>query len=122
MIRYFLRQLRVLIPIPLNVIQPYSPCHMFVLGCLSQKLSPDMIDDEGFLDLLSKFQSRRMDEQRCSFRILPSGVPESRNSAPPAAAPAPVAPPAPPAEPKKCTQLLSDYSILLLLLLLLLLF
>ena len=37
---------------------------------LFQRLSPDMIDDDGFFDLLSKFQSRRMDEQRCSLRVL----------------------------------------------------
>ena len=27
-----------------------------------------MVDDEAFFDLLSKFQSRRIDDQRCSFR------------------------------------------------------
>ncbi|XP_070582112.1 G-protein-signaling modulator 2-like isoform X4 [Ptychodera flava] len=32
-----------------------------------KKLSPDMIDDDGFFDVLSRFQSNRMDDQRCSF-------------------------------------------------------
>ena len=40
--------------------------HIFVF---LQKISPDMVDDEGFFELLSKFQSRRMDEQRCSIRV-----------------------------------------------------
>ena len=42
-------------------------CRMFLLLIL-QKLSADMVDDEAFFDLLSKFQSRRIDDQRCSFR------------------------------------------------------
>ncbi|XP_077986446.1 G-protein-signaling modulator 2-like isoform X2 [Glandiceps talaboti] len=32
-----------------------------------KKLSPEMIDDDGFFDVLSRFQSNRMDDQRCSF-------------------------------------------------------
>ncbi|XP_064188147.1 G-protein-signaling modulator 2-like isoform X2 [Anguilla rostrata] len=30
--------------------------------------SPDMLGDEGFFDLLSRFQSNRMDDQRCSIQ------------------------------------------------------
>ncbi|XP_019357611.1 PREDICTED: G-protein-signaling modulator 2 isoform X1 [Gavialis gangeticus] len=33
-----------------------------------RKNSPDMIGDEGFFDLLSRFQSNRMDDQRCYFQ------------------------------------------------------
>uniref|UniRef100_A0A8C9X2A3 G-protein-signaling modulator 2-like n=1 Tax=Sander lucioperca TaxID=283035 RepID=A0A8C9X2A3_SANLU len=39
--------------------------HVFVLY---QRLSPDMLGDEGFFDLLSRFQSNRMDDQRCSIQ------------------------------------------------------
>ncbi|XP_073212914.1 G-protein-signaling modulator 2 isoform X4 [Lepidochelys kempii] len=33
-----------------------------------KKNSPDMTGDEGFFDLLSRFQSNRMDDQRCCFQ------------------------------------------------------
>ncbi|XP_061835734.1 G-protein-signaling modulator 2 isoform X1 [Nerophis lumbriciformis] len=33
-----------------------------------KRSSPDMLGDEGFFDLLSRFQSNRMDDQRCSIR------------------------------------------------------
>lgn len=33
-----------------------------------QRLSPDALGDEGFFDLLSRFQSNRMDDQRCSVQ------------------------------------------------------
>ncbi|XP_074817312.1 G-protein-signaling modulator 2 isoform X4 [Natator depressus] len=33
-----------------------------------RKNSPDMTGDEGFFDLLSRFQSNRMDDQRCCFQ------------------------------------------------------
>ncbi|KAK6302966.1 hypothetical protein J4Q44_G00273210 [Coregonus suidteri] len=32
-----------------------------------KRASPDMLGDEGFFDLLSRFQSNRMDDQRCSI-------------------------------------------------------
>uniref|UniRef100_A0A8C4D8C6 G-protein-signaling modulator 2 n=1 Tax=Dicentrarchus labrax TaxID=13489 RepID=A0A8C4D8C6_DICLA len=45
-------------------------------------LLPDMLGDEGFFDLLSRFQSNRMDDQRCSIqdkgsRLSLSSGPES---------------------------------------------
>ncbi|XP_023662281.1 G-protein-signaling modulator 2-like isoform X1 [Paramormyrops kingsleyae] len=43
-----------------------------------KRVSPDMLSDEGFFDLLSRFQSNRMDDQRCS--ILDG---KSRSSTPP---------------------------------------
>ncbi|XP_049603242.1 G-protein-signaling modulator 2 isoform X2 [Syngnathus scovelli] len=33
-----------------------------------KRSSPDMLGDEGFFDLLTRFQSNRMDDQRCSIR------------------------------------------------------
>ncbi|KAM7400764.1 hypothetical protein PAMA_005111 [Pampus argenteus] len=47
-----------------------------------KRLSPDMLGDEGFFDLLSRFQSNRMDDQRCSIqdkgsRLLLNSGPES---------------------------------------------
>ncbi|KAM9428937.1 G-protein-signaling modulator 2 isoform 1-T2 [Salvelinus alpinus] len=33
-----------------------------------KRVSPDMLGDEGFFDLLSRFQSNRMDDQRCSIQ------------------------------------------------------
>ncbi|KAM8851410.1 G-protein-signaling modulator 2 isoform 3-T3 [Spinachia spinachia] len=35
---------------------------------LQKRLSPEMVGDEGFFDLLSRFQSNRMDDQRCSIQ------------------------------------------------------
>ncbi|XP_064194617.1 G-protein-signaling modulator 2-like isoform X2 [Anguilla rostrata] len=43
-----------------------------------KRSSPDMLGDEGFFDLLSRFQSNRMDDQRCSIQDI-----KSRLSAPP---------------------------------------
>ncbi|XP_061653224.1 G-protein-signaling modulator 2 isoform X3 [Phyllopteryx taeniolatus] len=47
-----------------------------------KRSSPDMLGDEGFFDLLSRFQSNRMDDQRCSIRekgsrLSLNGGPES---------------------------------------------
>ncbi|KAG9338410.1 hypothetical protein AGOR_G00239750 [Albula goreensis] len=42
-----------------------------------KRSSPDMLGDEGFFDLLSRFQSNRMDDQRCSIQGM-----KSRLSAP----------------------------------------
>ncbi|XP_061097534.1 G-protein-signaling modulator 2 isoform X2 [Conger conger] len=47
-----------------------------------KKSSPDMLGDEGFFDLLSRFQSNRMDDQRCSIQDI-----KSRLSAPPSPPP-----------------------------------
>ncbi|XP_038270153.1 G-protein-signaling modulator 2 isoform X1 [Dermochelys coriacea] len=38
------------------------------LPSCQRKNSPDMTGDEGFFDLLSRFQSNRMDDQRCCFQ------------------------------------------------------
>lgn len=45
-------------------------CHFpfIIFLFLYQRLSPDMLGDEGFFDLLSRFQSNRMDDQRCSVQ------------------------------------------------------
>ncbi|KAK1163999.1 G-protein-signaling modulator 2-like [Acipenser oxyrinchus oxyrinchus] len=47
--------------------------------------SPDMLGDEGFFDLLSRFQSNRMDDQRCSVDDGQSrlSVPEAVTPTPP---------------------------------------
>uniref|UniRef100_A0A3B4FIG7 G protein signaling modulator 2 n=1 Tax=Pundamilia nyererei TaxID=303518 RepID=A0A3B4FIG7_9CICH len=45
-----------------------------------QRLSPDMLGDDGFFDLLSRFQSNRMDDQRCSIQDRGSRL--SLNSGP----------------------------------------
>ncbi|KAK0153690.1 G-protein-signaling modulator 2 [Merluccius polli] len=45
-----------------------------------KRLSPDALGDEGFFDLLSRFQSNRMDDQRCS--IQDKGSRHSLNSVP----------------------------------------
>uniref|UniRef100_A0A3Q1FRE2 G protein signaling modulator 2 n=1 Tax=Acanthochromis polyacanthus TaxID=80966 RepID=A0A3Q1FRE2_9TELE len=45
-----------------------------------KRLSPDMLGDEGFFDLLSRFQSNRMDDQRCSIQDRGSRL--SLNSGP----------------------------------------
>uniref|UniRef100_A0A665TGB8 G protein signaling modulator 2 n=1 Tax=Echeneis naucrates TaxID=173247 RepID=A0A665TGB8_ECHNA len=44
------------------------------------RLSPDLLGDEGFFDLLSRFQSNRMDDQRCSIQAKGSRL--SMNSGP----------------------------------------
>ncbi|XP_077471346.1 G-protein-signaling modulator 2 isoform X3 [Stigmatopora argus] len=49
----------------------------------NKRSGPDALGDEGFFDLLSRFQSNRMDDQRCSVRdksgsrLSLGGVPES---------------------------------------------
>uniref|UniRef100_A0A3P9CRJ9 G protein signaling modulator 2 n=1 Tax=Maylandia zebra TaxID=106582 RepID=A0A3P9CRJ9_9CICH len=45
-----------------------------------KRLSPDMLGDDGFFDLLSRFQSNRMDDQRCSIQDRGSRL--SLNSGP----------------------------------------
>lgn len=37
-----------------------------------QQLSQEEMSEDSFFDLLSKFQSRRIDDQRCSFKPTPS--------------------------------------------------
>ncbi|MGH0126541.1 UNVERIFIED_CONTAM: hypothetical protein FKN15_073871 [Acipenser sinensis] len=51
----------------------------------AQRGSPDMLGDEGFFDLLSRFQSNRMDDQRCSVDDGQSrlSVPEAVTPTPP---------------------------------------
>ncbi|MGH0139531.1 UNVERIFIED_CONTAM: hypothetical protein FKN15_022120 [Acipenser sinensis] len=51
----------------------------------AQRGSPDMLGDEGFFDLLSRFQSNRMDDQRCSIDDGQSrlSVPEAVTPTPP---------------------------------------
>ncbi|KAJ8390472.1 hypothetical protein AAFF_G00104070 [Aldrovandia affinis] len=49
-----------------------------------KRASPDMLGDEGFFDLLSRFQSNRMDDQRCSIQDVKSRLSApSSPSAPP---------------------------------------
>ncbi|XP_010886569.1 G-protein-signaling modulator 2 isoform X2 [Esox lucius] len=50
-----------------------------------QRASPDMLGDEGFFDLLSRFQSNRMDDQRCSIHEKTRSVSTSSSDAPPRA-------------------------------------
>ncbi|XP_015211008.1 G-protein-signaling modulator 2 isoform X2 [Lepisosteus oculatus] len=52
-----------------------------------KRVSPDMLGDEGFFDLLSRFQSNRMDDQRCSIEDSKSrlSVPSATSSTPPRA-------------------------------------
>ncbi|XP_069013296.1 G-protein-signaling modulator 2 isoform X2 [Embiotoca jacksoni] len=45
-----------------------------------KRLGPDVLGDEGFFDLLSRFQSNRMDDQRCSIQDRGSRL--SLNSCP----------------------------------------
>uniref|UniRef100_A0A3B3E0F7 G protein signaling modulator 2 n=2 Tax=Oryzias melastigma TaxID=30732 RepID=A0A3B3E0F7_ORYME len=45
-----------------------------------KRLSPEVLGDEGFFDLLSRFQSNRMDDQRCSIQDRGSRL--SLNSGP----------------------------------------
>lgn len=46
----------------------------FYLYCsfVLQQLSQEEMSEDSFFDLLSKFQSRRIDDQRCSFKPTPS--------------------------------------------------
>ncbi|TKC46986.1 hypothetical protein EI555_009926, partial [Monodon monoceros] len=47
------------------------------------KISADTIGDEGFFDLLSRFQSNRMDDQRCCLKEQNSGSASTAASATP---------------------------------------
>ncbi|XP_030053139.1 G-protein-signaling modulator 1 [Microcaecilia unicolor] len=49
---------------------------------IQKPLTPDFSDTETFFDLLCHFQSRRMNDQRCSFRRKPRGDTRPWNSAP----------------------------------------
>lgn len=53
---------------------------IFLLLLFIKRPSPDTLGDEGFFDLLSRFQSNRMDDQRCS--VQPKGSRLSLNSGP----------------------------------------
>ncbi|CAL1536386.1 unnamed protein product, partial [Lymnaea stagnalis] len=46
----------------------------------AQNGSGDDYDDDGLFDLLTRFQSRRIDDQRCSFRLQEQPSPESDES------------------------------------------
>ncbi|XP_050817391.1 G-protein-signaling modulator 2 isoform X5 [Gopherus flavomarginatus] len=48
-----------------------------------KKNSPDMTGDEGFFDLLSRFQSNRMDDQRCCFQEKSRMTAAAASSTPP---------------------------------------
>ncbi|XP_065410442.1 G-protein-signaling modulator 2 isoform X4 [Chrysemys picta bellii] len=48
-----------------------------------KKNSPDMTGDEGFFDLLSRFQSNRMDDQRCCFQEKSRTTAATSSSTPP---------------------------------------
>ncbi|XP_029768224.1 G-protein-signaling modulator 2 [Terrapene carolina triunguis] len=48
-----------------------------------RKNSPDMTGDEGFFDLLSRFQSNRMDDQRCCFQEKSRMTAAASSSTPP---------------------------------------
>ncbi|KAJ8011600.1 hypothetical protein DPEC_G00059940 [Dallia pectoralis] len=50
-----------------------------------KRASPDMLGDEGFFDLLSRFQSNRMDDQRCSIHEKNRSVSSSSSDSPPRA-------------------------------------
>ena len=51
----------------LDLIVVFRVC-VCVCVCVLQGSSPDLLGDEGFFDLLSRFQSNRMDDQRCSVQ------------------------------------------------------
>lgn len=55
--------------------------------CLLQRASVDTLGDESFFDLLSRFQSNRMDDQRCTIldRKSSASVPSSPSRTPPPA-------------------------------------
>lgn len=46
----------------------------------SQNGSGEEFDDDGLFDLLTQYQSRRIDDQRCSFRLLDNPSPEADES------------------------------------------
>lgn len=71
--------------------------------CLHQRLSPDMLGDEGFFDLLSRFQSNRMDDQRCSIQDKGSRLSLNRG------------PESPPRAIRKCESIHSYMSTMILL-------
>uniref|UniRef100_A0A673YVU7 G-protein-signaling modulator 2-like n=1 Tax=Salmo trutta TaxID=8032 RepID=A0A673YVU7_SALTR len=58
--------LRLLFPRHSRWFSPEEP--PLIQMSLTQRASPDMLGDEGFFDLLSRFQSNRMDDQRCSIQ------------------------------------------------------
>ena len=39
-----------------------------------------MMDDDSFFELLSRFQSRRIDDQRCSFRVPDGPTPTTQRA------------------------------------------
>lgn len=48
-----------------------------------QKISADTIADEAFFDLLSRFQSNRMDDQRCCLQVKNCGTASAATSSTP---------------------------------------
>ena len=42
-----------------------------------------LLDDDNFFDLLSRYQSRRIDDQRCSFRLTDGAREENKENTEP---------------------------------------
>lgn len=57
--------------------------------------APDTLGDEGFFDLLTRFQGNRMDDQRCSLQggLSPGSSPSPRDTPPIAVRKRELAPP-----------------------------
>eukprot|EP00093_Oithona_nana_P015111 15111.XXX_998077_1001913_1 [CDS] Oithona nana genome sequencing. len=63
-----------------------------------------LLDEEDFFDFISRFQSKRMDDQRCSLTVPNTRDPSNGTAPRPAAAAPKVAPAPPPIPPKKTTE------------------
>ena len=48
-----------------------------------QNLPSVLLDDDNFFDLLSRYQSRRIDDQRCSFRLTDGASEEDKENTEP---------------------------------------
>ncbi|XP_020945757.1 G-protein-signaling modulator 2 isoform X3 [Sus scrofa] len=61
----------------------HSMENMELMKLTPEKISADTIGDEGFFDLLSRFQSNRMDDQRCCLQEKNSGSASTAGSSTP---------------------------------------
>ena len=61
----------------------YKYFYYIIIIIVFQNLPSVLLDDDNFFDLLSRYQSRRIDDQRCSFRLTDGASEENKENTEP---------------------------------------